>query len=155
MNFSAVVCWGFIVLKPHCLLRRCGKVWQYLLQKGQVVTPDWMKRYHVRVDEKITYITSQNIYRKSSLCWMTSYCLRVILRPPMGVMCVENSFLLSLVKDASLVNNTLAGKKGSFAHFSKYLWEKQYDVHNHPVKVHGHAAHETDACCVLGELCRR
>lgn len=44
----------------------------------------------------------------------------------------------------SSINNTLAGKRGSAAHFQDIIVQKRYEAHNHEVEISKHAASDTD-----------
>ncbi|GFY04800.1 hypothetical protein TNCV_3952091 [Trichonephila clavipes] len=79
--------------------------------------------------------------------------MRILHRPNMVVMRVENSFPC---EGCLIGKQHFIRKKGIRSTFSKVpLCEKQHEVHNLPVAVSGHAARETDACLVLGESSRR
>ena len=66
----------------------------------------------------------------------------------MWVLCVLK--IPSLVKDALLENNALAGKRGFIANFPRYYCSKAIrGPYNHPVAVPGHAAREKGAGHVL------
>ena len=66
-------------------------------------------------------IPAQKIYRTSSLCCTTSYCMRVLLHLHMGVMCVENSFPC---EGCFIGNQHFSREKGICKTLSKVLLSK-------------------------------
>ena len=60
----------------------------------------------------------------------------------------------SILKDASSENNTLAGKRGSVANFTRYHCAKAIWKANNLFAVSGHTAHKSNACRVLDESSR-